>query len=964
MAGSKTVLIRIAGKLDKSVSGAVKGAMQQFSSLSTMGKMRTIAAGTTKVLGATALAMGATAAYVVKKSVDVGKEFESAMASAAATAGASEAEYAMMKQAAVEAGKTTSKTAAESANALEYMSLAGWDVKTSTDALLPVLHMAEATGMDLARTSDLVTDAMSATGTAVGEGGKGLEGFMDIAIRAQNKSNQSAEQLMEAWLGVGGVMSGLGVPIQDSATALGVLANRGTKGSEAGTALRAIMANLTTGQGEAGKMMQSLGISAFNADGSFKVLEATLQTVNEATKGMTEQQKNATLAAIGGKRHVDTLNKLLQGLNETNENGVSEWSALNKELNNANGALETMRDTKMDTLAGQTEIFKSALNTVGLSIYDGIQEPLKNIVKFGVDEVGKLQSAFDSGGFSGLVGAIGTVLGDVVTQVATNAPQIMQGAVTLVQSFVNGIAQNAPAIGQGVGQMVAVFFQGLYNMGPSILGAAVSLVGNFLMGLSQNSGAILSAGMQMVADILSGISGNVFGIFGAVMQIISTFVSGIVSNLPQIISAGIQIIISLIAGLIQGIPTILAAIPGIIVAVVKGFIDGFKNADWSQIGTSIKNGIKSAFTGDGIFGGAIKGMFGKGGDTGAAQAAGQQQGAAVGQGFQIGLNQSQATANNALMNFGGSSFSMDTSGAQNTGLQHGLAVGQGYQSGLQQSMSSAGTAATPIDTSAYTASLQAAQQQIDAAVQGIQASMQNAQTQVSTAMTQIGTVAQTGMQGVVTAAQSGMAQFVATIAGGTAQAVGLCRACASGMRAAFAGLNLYSAGANAMAGLRAGIAAGGAAAIAQARSIATQISATMNSALKINSPSKVTTKTGMGVDEGLIKGMRSMSPDVMRAAVRYSATPVVEGTSMGTLSTLGLNSTSPISNMVDNTVSGKGSGAIGGNGNVSVTYSPTINVNGSNLTREDVSQAVSTSYADFERFMKQYQRENRRVALA
>lgn len=962
MAGSKTVLIRIAGKLDKSVSGAVKGAMQQFGSLSKMGKMRTIAAGTTKVLAGTALAMGATAAYVVKKSVDVGKEFESAMASAAATAGASEAEYAMMKQAAVEAGKTTSKTAAESANALEYMSLAGWDVKTSTDALLPVLHMAEATGMDLARTSDLVTDSMSATGTAVGEGGKGLESFMDIAVRAQNKSNQTAEQLMEAWIGVGGTMKNLNVPIQDSATALGALANRGIKGSEAGTALNAIMTNLTTGQGQAGKMMKSLGLSAFNADGSFKGLEATLQEVNTATKGMTDEQRNATLAAIGGKHHVDALNALMSSLNETNEKGVSEWDALNKELNNANGALETMRDTKMDTLAGQTEIFKSALNTVGLSIYDGIQEPLKNVVKFGVQEVGKLQSAFDSGGFSGLVGAVGTVLGDVVTQVATNAPQIMQGAVTLVQSFVNGLIQNGPQIGQGFAQMVAVGLQGLYQMGPSLAAAAISLVGNFAMGLASNVGSIASAGMQMIADLVSGIATNIPQIFSVAIQIIGQFAQSIISNAPQIISAGVQIIVSLITGFIQGIPAFIAAIPQLISAIWQAI----KGADWGGIGKGIIDGIKNGISGGGsLVGGAIKGLFGGGSsDTSAAQSAGQQQGAAVGQGFQIGLTQSQATANNALMNFGGSSFSLDTSGAQNTGLQQGLAVGQGYQSGLSQSMASAGATASPIDTSAYTASLQAAQQQIDAAVQGIQTSMQNAQTQVSTAMTQIGTVAQTGMQGVVTAAQTGMAQFVAAIAGGTAQAVGLCRACASGMRAAFAGLNLYSAGANAMAGLRAGIAAGGAAAVAQARSIATQISTAMNSALKINSPSKVTMKTGMGVDEGLIKGMRNMSPDVMRAAVRYSATPVVEGTSMGTLSTLGLNSTSPISNMVDSTVSGKGSGAIGGNGNVSVTYSPTINVNGSNLTREDVSQAVSTSYADFERFMKQYQRENRRVALA
>ena len=155
-------------------------------------------------------------------------------------------------------GKTTSKTATESAQALEYMALAGWDVDTSISALPSVLKMSEASGMELGRTSDLVTDSMAALGVSVNE----LPNYLDVVTKAQNKSNQTAEQLMEAYLGVGGTMKNLNVPIAESATALGVLANRGIKGSEAGNALNAVMVNLTTGTGQAGKMMQEMGISA------------------------------------------------------------------------------------------------------------------------------------------------------------------------------------------------------------------------------------------------------------------------------------------------------------------------------------------------------------------------------------------------------------------------------------------------------------------------------------------------------------------------------------------------------------------------------------------------------------------------------------------------------------------------------------------------------------------------------
>lgn len=147
---------------------------------------------------------------------------------------------------------------------------------------------------------------------------------------------------MEAYIGVGGTMKNLGVPITESATALGVMANRGIKGSEAGNALNAIMVNLTSGAGQAGTMMEKLGLSAFDSEGNFKGLKGTLTELNGKLAGMTQEQRNAALAAIGGKQHVDALNDLLQGLNATTADGAIEWDALANELQNADGALEDM----------------------------------------------------------------------------------------------------------------------------------------------------------------------------------------------------------------------------------------------------------------------------------------------------------------------------------------------------------------------------------------------------------------------------------------------------------------------------------------------------------------------------------------------------------------------------------------------------------------------------------------------
>lgn len=346
--------------------------------------LQTTVATVTKVVAAGGAAMTAIGAA----SVSTGKEFETAMSSWKATADANSEEFERAREAALEMGRTTSKTAEDSANALEYMALAGWSVNDSIKGLPGVLRLSEATEMDLARASDLVTDSMSALGVQVDD----LDGYLNIVAKANNKSNQTAEQLMEAYLGVGGTMKNLHVPLAESATALGVLANRGIKASEGGNAMNAVMINLTTGAGQAGKKMKELGISAFDSTGKFKGLKETLQTVNDAVAGLTEEERNAALSAIGGKQHVDALNALLSGLNTTLADGQSEWDSLNESLEHADGALEKMASTKMDNLDGDLAIMESALQDAGIQIYDGLTDPLREGVQFATEQVYKFSS--------------------------------------------------------------------------------------------------------------------------------------------------------------------------------------------------------------------------------------------------------------------------------------------------------------------------------------------------------------------------------------------------------------------------------------------------------------------------------------------------------------------------------------------------------------------------------------------
>ena len=351
---------KLAVKIAGSVSSSFNNAMGTAET-----KMQSLGSIAAKAAAVAAAAWGALKiGQFVGDAVSTYADFDQAMANTAAICGATADDYARLQQAALDMGKVTTKTATESAEALGYMSLAGWDVNESIAGLEPILRLSEATQMDLATCSDLVTDSLSALGLQVDDLGE----YLDVAAMANNKSNQTAQMLMEAYIAVGGTMKNLNVPIQESAAALGVLANRGIKGSEAGTALNAVINNLTTGTGKAGKMMDKLGISAFDSNGKFIGLAETLRVVDEATKDMTEEQRNAALAALGGKEHIDALNDLISGLNTTTADGRSEWEALTDDLYNADGALSTMAATVTDTLQGAISIFGSAMDDMKIRL--------------------------------------------------------------------------------------------------------------------------------------------------------------------------------------------------------------------------------------------------------------------------------------------------------------------------------------------------------------------------------------------------------------------------------------------------------------------------------------------------------------------------------------------------------------------------------------------------------------------
>ncbi|MCB5031945.1 phage tail tape measure protein [Streptococcus mutans] len=341
-------------------------------------------------LGAAGMLAGFTAIRgiggLISGSVSGFREFEQGMQNVKATTGLAgvegEKDFALLKDKAREMGSATSKTAAEAAEGLNYLALAGWSTQEMLDGIHPVLKLAEAGALDLGRSSDLVTDSMA----SLGLGTKDLDGYLDMVAQTSRKSNTNMDTMMDAMIIAGGTFERLNVPLAESNAFLGVLANRGTKGAEAGTAINAIMDRLTDTTGPAGKAMEKLGISAFDANGEFRGMETVLSEVQKKMSKMTDKQKAYYTKQIAGLNHGKSFQKMINGLGD-------EYAQLKTDIENANGALDEMGDAQLDSFDGAMALMSSAIDDVQLVIGEALIPVLRAAAEYITDNMPRIKEA-------------------------------------------------------------------------------------------------------------------------------------------------------------------------------------------------------------------------------------------------------------------------------------------------------------------------------------------------------------------------------------------------------------------------------------------------------------------------------------------------------------------------------------------------------------------------------------------
>ena len=599
------------------------------------GKMENLGnsiAGVGKTIMPISTAVGGLGIAAVKTAAD----FDSAMSQVAAVSGATGDDLQSLRDKAREMGEKTKFSTSEAAQAMNYMAMAGWKSKDMISGIDGIMNLAAASGEDLATTSDIVTDALTAFGLSAADSGH----FADILAAASSNANTNVSMMGETFKYCAPIAGALGFSAEDTAEAIGLMANAGIKSSQAGTALRTIMNNLAGEVKISGQAIGDVTIATTNADGSMRSLSDILADCRVAFGGLTESEKAQAAESLVGKNAMSGFLALMNA-------APADIEKLSGAIDNCDGTAEKMAATMQDNLMGQLTILKSQLEELAISFGEMLMPAIRNIVTKIQEFVDKL-NGMDEGTremvlkIGLLVAALGpflVILGTTIAKIGT----AMKGFVQLANGFnklkvavqggtglfgklgaaIGGISAPVVAVVAVIGTLVAAFLH-LWNTNEGFREAIIGTwntiketVSTFCQGIVDRLNA-LGFSFQNITEVLSAVWNGfcsllapVFeGAFQAIAVVLSTVLNVITGILDVFIGlftgnwsqmwTGIQTIFS---GVWEGIKGVLSAAVGIIQGIVDVFL-GWFGTSWSEVWTNIKtffegiwNGIVAFFSG-------------------------------------------------------------------------------------------------------------------------------------------------------------------------------------------------------------------------------------------------------------------------------------------------------------------------------------------------------------------------------
>lgn len=390
-------------------------------------------------------------------------DFESAMSKVSAISGATGSDLDALNQKAQEMGAKTKFSATESAEAFTYMAMAGWKTEDMLQGIDGIMALAAADGLDLATTSDIVTDALTAFGLSADDSGH----FADVLAAAASNANTNVSLLGESFKYAAPVAGALGYSAEDTAIALGLMANAGIKGSQGGTALRSSLSRLIKPTDDAAALMEQYGLSMTNADGSMKSLGEVMEMLRTKMGGLSEAEQAQAAATLFGQ---EAMSGMLAVINASD----SDYEKLTSAIYGADGAAQQMADTMLDNLSGQSTLLKSALEGLAIQFGEILMPYIKQFVQWLQNLVQKLQEMTPEqkeqivkwAAFAAAIGPVLLAVGKLVTGIGNvisvfgklkTAIPAVKGALVAVKGAIAGISAPVVAVVAVIGTLVAAF---------------------------------------------------------------------------------------------------------------------------------------------------------------------------------------------------------------------------------------------------------------------------------------------------------------------------------------------------------------------------------------------------------------------------------------------------------------------------------------------------------------------------
>ena len=562
---------------------------------------------------------------LVKSVIDTGAAFDTSMSKVRAISGATAEDMEKLSAKAEEMGATTKFTATEAADALGYMAMAGWKTEDMLNGIDGVMNLAAASGAELAATSDIVTDSL----TAFGKSAEDAARLSDIMAAAAANSNANVEMMGETFKYAAPLAGAMGYSMEDMAVATGLMANSGIKATQAGTSLRAMLTRLSTGAGEAGVAMEKLGIRLDDGHGNMKSLMQVMDELRGSFGDLkmsqadfTAQMNRLDSALESGEMDEDEFNEAQEELITkaygaegamkaqyaamlAGKNGLSgflaivnsseeDFDKLTESIYNSEGAAQSMAETMIDNLEGSLTLLSSAFDGFKKTLYDKISEPLHGLVKQITAYIMPALTDIANGvpgaeskladGISNLfsnaikaagkllpkaVSALGAVLSGLGDAIVRQAPEFVDSSVKLLEQITDGILDALPDMVSGLGRMLRSLIDGAAEFLPHLAESIVNAVPGLMDALLDTLPVILKALTRLAEKIAAKLP----EIIGNLVQYLPKLVQDIAEFLAEQTPVLIQSVMSVVTGLVKALPDIMRAIVDVLPQIMTAITE-------------------------------------------------------------------------------------------------------------------------------------------------------------------------------------------------------------------------------------------------------------------------------------------------------------------------------------------------------------------------------------------------------